>query len=495
MNLSAPFIHRPVMTVLLFFTITVTGLIAFFRLPVSDLPTIERPHIQVTAGFSGASPETVQNLLTIPLEKELSHVKGLEEMNSKSSAGSSSISMTFDLNINMDRAIRDVQSALNRADHRIPREVDPRPTFHLNEGGQEPIMYFIMTSDSGNTGELRNYTDAYIIPRLNRIPGVSKVMIFGSGKSIWLKINPELMAARQIGFDRVIETIKEHTSQTSVGTIQTSSKSLGIEIFGPITRFKELENLKIGDTSVYIKDIGFVTDESDKDQEFHFFDGNKNSPALILAVQKLSDANTVSVSKSIQDALIPLKKEFPSSIHLNLWFDKSIWIEESILDVEWSILFAFILVVLVIYFSLGRLLESFIISAALPFSMLGTFIAMYLLNFSLDLLSLLALTLSVGFIVDDAFVVLENIVRHQEKGDSPQKASLEGSRQICFTILSMTLSLVAVFIPLLFMEGINGRLFREFSVTLAIAILVSGFISLSLTPMMCSRFLSARSGE
>lgn len=495
MNLSAPFIRRPVMTVFVFLSIVIAGILAFYKLPVSDLPTVERPHIQVTAGYTGASPETVQNLVTIPLEKELGHVKGLQEMDSTSSAGMSSISLTFDINKNMDQAARDVQSALNRTDPQLPRDVDPRPTYQLQEDSQDPIMYFVMTSDNSNTAELRNYTDAYVIPRLNRLPGVAQVMVFGAGKSVWIKLNPELMAARQIGFDQIVKTIQQHTAQVPVGSIRTTSKSLGIELHGTIKQIKEIENLKIGQSSVYIRDIGTVTDKSEEDHEFRFIENDKTSKALILAVQKLSDANTVAVSKAVQEALVTINKELPPSIHLNLWFDKAIWIKESIFDVEWSILFAFGLVILVIYFSLGRLLESLILSVALPLSMLGTFAIMYLFDFSLDLLSLLALTLSVGFVVDDAIVVLENIVRHQEHGESPRQASLKGSQQICFTILSMTLSLVAVFIPLLFMEGIFGKLFREFSVTLAVAILVSGFISLALTPMMCSRFLTAHSKE
>lgn len=491
MNLSAPFIKRPVMTTFLILALLIAGLMAYAKLPVSDLPTIERPHISVTAGYTGASPETILNLVTIPLEKELIQVKGLQEIVSHSSQGHSSISLSFDLEKNMDQAIRDVQSALSRTEGILPSEVDPRPAYHLQEDSQEPIMYLLLTSDNSNLKDLQNYADTYILPRLNRIPGVANVMLFGSDTSIWLRLNPELMAARQVGFDQVADTIKQYTSQVPLGTIQTTNKSLPLEMTGMIKHSKELENLRIGKTSVRLKDIGTISDKPDDRQELHFIEGDKTTLALILAVQKINDGNTVTVSKGVQQALEILKKELPSSVHLKLWFNKAIWIKESITDVEWTLLIAFALVIVVIYLSLGRVIEALIISVALPLSLIGTFIVMYLMGYSLDLLSLLALTLSVGFVVDDAIVVLENIVRYQEEGYSVREASLKGSQQICFTIFSMTLSLVAVFIPLLFMPGMEGRLFREFSITLAVSILVSGFISLAVTPMLCSRFLSS----
>lgn len=495
MNLSAPFINRPVMTTFVMLTIILAGWLAFIKLPVTDLPTIQRPHISVSAGYVGASPETVLNQVTIPLEKELTHVKGVQEISSTSSPGMASISLSFDLNKEMNEAIRDVQAALNRAEPFLPKDLDPRPAYHLQEGSQEPILYILLTSGSASAGDLRSYAEAYILPRLNRVEGVAQVMTYGPEKSISLRLNPELMAARQIGFNQVIETVRQHTEEMPLGSIQTSSKKLSIELPKKVKEGKDLENLKIVNTSVRIKDIGEISEVSDSEAEFHFVTSDKTSVALILGVQKVSDANTVGISKDVQKVLAVLEKELPPSIQLNLWFDKAIWIEESLVDVQWSLVLAFALVVLVIYFSLGRISESLITSAALPLSLLGTFAIMYLADFTLDLLSLLALTLSVGFVVDDAIVVLENIVRCHDKGVSSRAASLTGSKQICFTILSMTLSLVAVFIPLLFMSGMNGRLFREFSITLSAAILVSGFVSLTLTPMLCSRFLTVHKEE
>lgn len=495
MNLSAPFIQRPVMTTFVMLTIVLAGCFAFFKLPVSDLPAIERPHISVTAGLSGASPDTILNQVTIPLEKELAQVRGVEDISSVSAAGMTTISLTFGLSKDMTDAVRDVQGAINRAQAALPSNVDPRPAYQMQDKSQEPIMYLVLTSENAVGGDLRNYSDAYIIPRLNRIEGVSQVITFGSGKSIVLRLNPELMAARQIGFNQVIETVKQQMGEMPLGSIQTQSKKLSLELPGTVQEAKDLANLKIGNTSIRLKDIGEVLQKSGNDQPFRLITPEKTSPALILSIHKTSEANTVTISKQVKETLTALNKELPPSLRINVWFDKAVWIEESIFDVEWTLVLAFVLVILVIFFSLGRLSDSLIASAALPMSLLGTFAIMYLLDFNLDLLSLLALTLCVGFVVDDAIVVLENIVRNQGKNLSPRHASLIGSKQICFTILSMTLSLVAVFIPLFFLPGMNGRLFREFSVTLAIAILVSGFISLSLTPMLCSRYLSRHGVE
>lgn len=492
MNLSALFISRPVMTVFVMLTMIIAGMMAFHKLPVSDLPTIEYPHITVRAGYPGASPETVLNVVTLPLERELIQVKGLEKMSSESSQGYTRISLSFGLEKNMDQAIRDVQSALNRVDRHLPDEVDPRPYYRMKEESQEPIMYLLASSEQMGYQELYNTVETYILPRLNRIPGVADVHIYGTSQSIWLRLNPELMAMRGIEFDDVIDAIHQQTQHVPLGTMQTKDKTLPLQLSKiAVTQPHELANISIGTSGVRLKEIGEISTEGDDEKEFHFYENGKTSKAIVLAVQKISDGNATAISEHLQEVLGALKKEIPSSIKLNLWFDKAVWIKASILDVEWSLIAAFILVVLVIFLSLGRFIEALIISIALPITIIGTFAVMYLLGYSLDLLSLLALTLSVGFVVDDAIVVLENIVRRQEEGLSVLEACLKGSKQICFTILSMTLSLIAVFIPLLFMEGMNGRLFREFSMTLAVSILMSGFVSLVFTPMLCSRFLSS----
>lgn len=495
MNLSAPFINRPVMTTFVMLTIIIAGVLSFFHLPVNDLPNIEQPNINVSANYLGASPETVLNQVTIPLEKELTLVKGIQEMKSTSSAGFSQISLSFDLSKNMDEAVRDVQAALNRAEDHLPSDMTQRPTYSLDNNSQEAIMWILLTSDQASSGELRSYGDAYIVPLLSRLEGVAQVVVYGAKKSIWLRLDPELMAARQIGFNDVVDAVKAHTSQMPLGTIQTKNKKLSIELPATVQNAKDLENLKIGSGLVRLKDIAEIKEENNDKHKFHLVNANKTSLMLAMGIKKVSDGNTVAISKRVEQAVDQVKKGLPSSMQLNVWFQKAGWIEESLHDVQWTLAFAFFLVVFVIYLSLGRFSESLIASAALPMSLIGTCIIMYLAGFSLDLLSLLALTLSVGFVVDDAIVVLENIVRCQEKGLAPKEASLIGSKQIGFTILSMTVSLVAVFIPLLFMTGMNGRLFREFSVTLSVAILVSGFISLTLTPMLCSRFLSVHDAK
>lgn len=490
MNLSAPFILRPVMTTFVMIGLVILGVLSFFKLPVSDLPPVEYPTMTISTGYPGANAETVLNQVTIPLEKELIFVKGVEEITSTSSQGSSMISLTFDLSQNMDLAVRDVQSALSRSDKNLPKDVEPRPTFKLQQDRKDPVMYLLLTSETVKEENLLSYAENYVLPRLNRLPGVASVKAYGVGKAIYLKLNPELMAARQIGFDQVMDAVKKFTSQGPLGAIERGKRSLTIEIPGKWLQLKDIEELPIGNSKVRFKDIGEVSNRPEHEPEFYFMDNGTKSAALILGVQKVSDANTVALSNAVQGVVDTLKTELPSSLQLNLWFNKALWVKHSIDDLEWSLFIAFVLVILVMYLSLGRWLEALILTASLPLSLLGTFALMHFFGFSLNLLSLLAITLSVGFVVDDAIVVLENIIRHQEKGLSPLEASLIGAKQIGFTILSMTVSLIAVFIPLLFMEGVNGRLFREFSVTLSSAIFVSGFVSLTVIPMLCRWFLT-----
>lgn len=492
MNISAPFVRRPVMTIFVMLSVFLGGIFSYVYLPVSDLPAVEHPHMEIVTGFTGASAHSVLHLVTIPLEKELVHISGVQEISSQSSQGSSIIYLKFALDQNMDRAIRDVSAALSRAEYSLPKEIDSRPTFHLQKESQDPIGFMILTSKKeGDKGDLRVMAENYIVPRISRIPGVAKVSTFGRSRSLWVRINPELLAARGIGFDQVVDTLRQNSLELPLGTIQSGNKNLAIELEGSAGEITDIENISIG--SLKIKDIAEVSDTVENQPHFLFSANGISRPALIMSIQKVSDGNTVAIAESVQRVINNLKVELPPYVEINLWFNKATWIEESLFDVEWSLFFAFVLVGLIVYVSLGRLLEAFIISMALPLSLLGTLVVIYLLGFSLNLLSLLALTLSVGFVVDDAIVVLENIVRHKEAKKNAFRAALEGSAEISFTILSMTVSLIAVFIPLLFMEGMNGRLFKEFSMTLAIAIGVSGFVSLTLTPMLCSVLLKDRS--
>jgi len=490
MNFAAPFIRRPVMTTLIMLAIAVAGWMAFRLLPVSDLPNIDNPKIMVITDYPGAAPDVVLKQVTIPIEKALNEVKGIKELCSVSAQDLSMINLTFDLNKNMDEVVRDLQAALHHAEETLPPNLPNKPRYFREQRSKEPILSFILTSATVNVGQLRSIADANIIPRLTRLEGVANVGIFGSEKSLWIKVNPEILAARNIGFNQIVDTIKTYTEQMPLGKIHSSGKSLSIELnSGPLT-IEKFENLRLQGSDVKLHEVAEVTDTTDRDIVFHYASDNRLTNALVINLTKTAEANTVAIADSAKELLKQMQRELPPEIELTIGFDKSIWIEQSISEVKWSLAFAFVLVCLVIYFSLGRLTDALIPSLALPLSIVGTFILMYLLNFSIDLLSLLALTLCVGFVVDDAIVVLENIVRHQEEGKNRWEASFSGSKQIAFTIVSMTLSLVAVFIPLLFMPGMNGKLFREFSLTLAFAIIVSGFISLTLTPMLCSRLLS-----
>lgn len=500
MNLSAPFIRRPVMTTLLMLAIFVAGMIAFKRLPVSDLPNIDYPKILVSASYTGAASEAMVKLVTTPLEKELMSVSGVKEISSSTTRNSTEIVLDFDLDKNLDEATREVQIALNRAESKLPADMEQKPSYQKQSSNNEPIMYFVLTSDSASVAEMREYGEKYIEPRLSRIEGVAGIDTFGAPHAIKIHLNPDLLASRKLGIDQVLNAIRQHNSDLPLGTIKTGTRRLTIELPAHLQHAKDFVNIVIAPGPVLLKDVANISDGSEYDQEFHFLERGSehatiNSLALIFGVKKISGANTVAISQAINQILPDIQKNLPSSMNLKLWFDKAVWINESIVDIEWSLVFAFILVVGVIFFSLGRLSDAIIPGIALPISLIGTFIAMYWLHFSLDILSLLALTLSVGFVVDDAIVVLENIVRQNEKGEKPLEASLTGSKEICFTILSMTLSLVAVFIPILFMGGMNGRLFHEFSITLAIAILISGFISLTLTPMLCSKILGQKRTE
>jgi len=489
MNLSGPFIRRPVMTTIVMLAILIAGFLSFRNLPVSDLPNIERPQINVFAYYTGATAETMVQMVTIPLEKELNSVNGLKEMSSTSSRQSTSIELHFDMDKNIDEAVRDVQAALNRAENEMPSGMEGKPHYRKMEGNAEHIIYLVLTSPSDSVAEMRTYADRYVQPRLSRLEGVAVVEEFGSGNVIKIKLNPELLATRNITLNDVLAAVRKQNADLPTGIIRTGTRLLTIELPKKFTTAEDFANIQVAEGPVRLRDLGTVVEESESEEEFHYVTQKSNTPTVVMGIKKQSGANTVSISEAVRALLPDIQRGLPPSMHLAIFFDKAVWIQESLLDVGGSLIFAFVLVVLVIFFSLGRLSEAMIPSVALPMSLVGTFIAMYFLHFSLDLLSLLALTLSVGFVVDDAIVVLENIVRHKEKGEGRYEASLNGSRQICFTVLSMTLSLVAVFIPMLFMSGMHGRLFREFSITLAIAILVSGFISLTLTPMLCSRFL------
>jgi HAE1 family hydrophobic/amphiphilic exporter-1 len=489
MNLSYPFIKRPVMTVIVMAVILLLGLLAFKKLPVTDLPNVEYPVIMVQASYSGASPEVMARMVTTPLEKELININGIKHVTSQSSRGFSWITLLFELDCDLNEAAQDVQAALKRAEYFLPSDLDQSPTYSKANAHHESIIYLILTSSSSTLSELYDYAHTRIEQRIARMEGVGKVEVHGSPYALRIHVNPELMAARGLTFDEVRNSIAQETGNLPLGVLETAGRKFTLEVPSWLKSAAEFRNLQLA-PDVRLKEIADVFDGLESEEVFHYITKEKDNLAVILGIKKQSGANTVKISQQLQKVIPELKSELPPSMQIEVWFDKASWIKEAIEDVEWSLILSFILVVAVIFFSLRRFRETMIAAAALPLSVIGTFILMHALHFNIDILSLLALTLAMGFVIDDAIVVLENIVRHQEKGLSPMQAALTGSKEIGFTVLSMTLSLIAVFIPLLFMQDMTGKLFREFSVTLAISILMSGFVSLTLTPMLCSKFAS-----
>jgi hydrophobic/amphiphilic exporter-1 (mainly G- bacteria), HAE1 family len=493
-NISAPFIRRPVMTTLVMFAIVLFGIFAFKKLPVTDMPNVEYPLVNVNAMYTGASPEVMSSQVATPIEKELLRLSGVKNIYSSITRGMVWMTVVFELDRDMNEAIQDIQVALKKADHALPSDLDQRPEYFKANAHGESIIYMILSSDTASLDELYTLAHERIEQRLARIDGVGKVEVHGSPYAVRIELNPELMAARHLTFDEVKTAITHATGTPPLGSLETEGRKFTLEIPSRMRSAADFNNLSIT-SDVRLKEIATVRDGLENENIFKFVTKEKSSQAVILGIQKQNTANAVQISTALHQLMPQISSEIPASMHLDLWFDKTVWIKEAIEDVEWSLIFSFILVVSVIYFSLRRVRETLIAATALPLSVIGTFVVMHYLDFNIDILSLLALTLAMGFVIDDAIVVLENIVRHQEKGLSRMEAALKGSKEIGFTVLSMTLSLVAVFIPLLFMKDVTGRLFREFSVTLAVSILVSGFVSLFLTPMLCSKFSSAPSNH
>ncbi len=464
------------------------GIVAFFKLPVTDLPNVEYPILNVKATLAGASPEVMARTVASPLEKELININGIKTISSQSSRGMTWITLIFDLERDIDEALREAQEGLRKAESALPRDMDESPTLYKANAHQESIIYLVLTSSTSTLSELYDYAHTRVEPKIARINGVGAVQIHGSPYAVRIQLNPELMSARGLTFHDVQGAIREATGTLPLGILDTPGRKFSLEVPGYFTCAEDFAHLRLAD-DVYLKDIAEVFDGLESEEVFHYLTPDENNLAIVLGVQKRGDANAVKISREIQRRLPSIRTELLPTMELSLWFDKANWIKEAIEDVEWSLVLSFALVIGVIYLSLRRVRETFVAATALPLSVIGTFIAMQMMGFSIDILSMLALTLAMGFVIDDAIVVLENIVRHREKGLSTMQAALVGSKQISFTILSMTLSLVAVFIPMLFMQDVTGRLFREFSVTLAVSIIVSGFVSLAFTPMLCSKFL------
>ena len=498
MNLSEPFIRRPVMTVALTVSVILFGVLAYFRLPVSDLPAIDYPVIQVQVNYPGATPETMANNVATPLERQFMQIPGLELVTSNNIQGHSSFVLQFDLSKSLDGAATDVQAAITRAQGQLPVDLPSPPTFTKTNPNDQPIMYIPLVSDTATEGQLYDYANTQVGERISILPGVSQVSVFGTRSAIRIKADPSTMAVRNTTLDDLTAAIKNGTNYTGAGQFDGAHRSFLLQPQGQLATADEYNNLIIGQTNgapVFLKDVATATQGlQDERIDMRFWVRGHPEPhaTVVVAVFRRAGVNAVSVAKSVRDLLPSIQAQLPSSVLLVPAYDRSQTIVSSIKDVQSTLYIAFFLVVLVIFIFLGRARDTLIPAVALPLSLLLTFIAMSVLGYSLDNLSLMALTLAIGFLVDDAIVFLENTVRLMEQGLSALDATLQSAKEISFTILAMTISLAAVFIPLVFMSGLMGRIFREFSITIVISILASGIVSLTLTPLMTSRLLRNR---
>jgi hydrophobic/amphiphilic exporter-1 (mainly G- bacteria), HAE1 family len=491
-NLSRIFIERPIMTALLSLAILVFGTIAFRSLPVAALPSVDYPTIQVNAAVPGASPETMAATVATPLEREFSTIAGISSMNSTNSLGSTQITVQFTLDRNIDAAAQDIQAKISSAGGRLPSSMPRPPTYEKVNPADQPVLYLSLSSETLPLYTVTDYADILLAQRISMVSGVSRVQVYGEQKyAVRVQVDPDKLAAFGLGLDEVQSAISANNTNLPTGRLDGSAQALTIQSSGTLLNAAAYRPIIVAwrnGTPVRLEQLGRVLDSVDNDKLIAW---NNDVRGVILAIQRQPGTNTVDVVDSIRALLPVLRREIPPSVKLDVAFDASESIRQSIHDVEFTLVLTVCVVVLVIFLFLRNLSATLIPGCAVPFSIVGTFAAMYLLGYSLNNLSLMALTLSVGFVVDDAIVMLENIVRHMEMGKTRMEAALVASREIGFTILSMTFSLVAVFIPVLFMRGIVGRLLHEFSVTIVVAILISGAVSLSLTPMLGSRFLKA----
>ncbi|HXI01912.1 MAG TPA: efflux RND transporter permease subunit, partial [Candidatus Saccharimonadales bacterium] len=494
MNIAGLFINRPVMTTLVMLGILLFGAMAYTHLPVSDLPNVDFPTIQVIANLPGASPETMASAVATPLERQFTTIAGLDSMTSTSALGSTSITLQFSLSRPLDAAAQDVQAAISKVVSQLPPDMPSPPTYQKVNPADQPILYVALTSPTLPLWTLDEYGETTMAQRISTVSGVAQVLVYGSQKyAVRAQVDPRTLASLGIGIDEVRQAIQAGNVNLPTGTLFGAHKAITVEASGQLTEaaaYKPLIVAYRNGSPVRLGDLGRVIDSVENDKTAAWFvDAEAEQRSVVLAVQRQPGTNTVAVASAVRELLPVFRRDLPASVTMHVLFDRSVSIRESVRDVKFTMLLTLALVILVIFLFLRNVSATVIPSLALPMSIVGTFAVMYWLGYSLENLSLMALTLSVGFVVDDAIVMLENIVRHMEMGEAPFQAALSGAKEIGFTIVSMTLSLAAVFIPVLFMGGLIGRLFHEFAVTIGSAILVSGFVSLTLTPMLCSRFL------
>lgn len=490
MNFSSLFIRRPVATTLIMLGVFVAGYMAYTLLPMADLPSMDYPTIQVSASMPGASAETMAASVATPLEKRFSSIQGIDSMTSVNSIGSTRITLQFNLERNIDAAAQDVQSAISSAQRSLPQDMPTPPSMYKVNPADWPILYVVVSSNTMRPTIVNEFAENFMAQRISMVQGVAEVSIYGSQKyAVRIQADPEAMAAVDLGIDEVAEAIRTSNTNLPVGllsgyvreyTIQSSGKLMNADEFRPlIVAWRDGAPLRL-------EGVANVLDSVDNDRRRNWFNGQRS---ITLAIRRQPGTNTVQVVDSIKAILPELRAQIPAAIDMHLSFDRSESIRESVHDVKFTMLLTICLVITVIFIFLRNARATLIPSLAVPLSIVGACAVMYLSGFSLNNISLMALTLSVGFVVDDAIVMLENIVRHMEMGKTPMQAAYEGSQEVSFTIISMTISLVAVFLPVLLLGGLVGRLFHEFAVTIAAAIIMSGIVALTLTPMLCSRFL------
>ena len=491
MNFAEPFIRRPVATTLLVLTILIFGIMGYRLLPVADLPTVDFPTIQVSANLPGANPDTMANTVATPLEKAFTTIPGISSISSSSRQSSTDITLQFDLSRDIDSAAQDVQATLSRAQRGLPPMPTP-PSFRKTNPADAPVLFLVLSSKTLPLPVVNRYAEDTIAQRLSMVTGVAQVNVFGAQKfAVRVDIDPMQLASRQIGIDQVAQAIAAANSNRPTGTLFGPNRNFVVQATGQLRDADSFRNVVVAyrnGSDVRLGEVANVYDGVENERNISWYNAERT---IYLAVQRQPGTNTVEVVDAIREQLAELQRQLPAAVTLAIRSDRAQSIRESVEDVRFTLMLTVFLVILVIFLFLRNLSATIIPSLALPFSIVGTFAVMWALDYSLDNLSLMALTLSVGFVVDDAIVMLENIVRHMEMGKPRLQAALDGSKEIAFTIVSMTISLAAVFIPILFMGGIVGRLMHEFAVTIASAILVSGLVSLTLTPMLCSRFLKS----
>jgi HAE1 family hydrophobic/amphiphilic exporter-1 len=495
MNVTTLFIKRPVMTTLVMIGILVFGIVAYRQLAVSDLPNVDFPTITVSATLPGTSPQTMAATVATPLEKEFSTIAGIDNMTSTSSLGQTQIVIQFALDRNIDAAAQDIQAAIAQTIRQLPQGIIP-PSYQKTNPADAPILTLALTSNEVPLSTLDEFGETTLAQRLSMVGGVAQVLVYGAQKyAVRIQLDPSQLATRNIALEDVANAVTNQNVNMPTGVLWGPKTALTIQATGQLDNASEFKDLIVAyrnGAPVHLSEIGRITDDVQNNKTASWYDGARS---IVLAIQRQPGTNTVDVANRVKAALGKLSTEIPPSVRVSTLYDRSATIQASVQDVTFTLELTLVLVVLVIFLFLRNISATVIPSLALPMSIIGTFSVMYLLHYSLDNLSLMALTLAVGFVVDDAIVMLENIVRHLEMGKPKMEAAIDGAAEVGFTILSMTLSLAAVFIPFLFMGGIIGKLFHEFAVTIGVAILVSGFVSLTLTPMLSSRFLRSEHGR